>query len=66
MCWNGSTLVDNFINNTPVLTLADSYQYTDVAVYRDNIIDGFNTMINNDYDYYKMMDKQKNSLVVYQ
>ena len=60
MCLNGSTLMDNFINNTPVLTLADSmYQYTDAVVYRDNIIDGFNTMINNDYDYYKMMDKQK-------
>ena len=60
VCLNGSTLMDNFINNTPVLTLTDSmYQYTDAVVYDDSIESGFSKIINRDYDYQNMMMKQK-------
>lgn len=57
---NGGSIMDNFINNTPILVLIHSmYSKTDAVVFSDNIQDGLNKMFNSDYNITKMLKKQK-------
>ena len=60
ICLNGGTLVDNFIIGSPVLSLAKSMFYkTNALVYSEKFKHGINIMINKNYDYEIMLQKQK-------
>ncbi len=57
---NGSTIMDNFINQTPVLVLLKClYSNTDAVIYDDNLKNGFIRMLTKDYDLEHMLDKQR-------
>ena len=57
---NGSTIMDNFMNLTPTLVLLPClYSNTDAVIYSDNIETGFYILLNKQYDFEKMIDKQK-------
>lgn len=57
---NGFTIIDNFINQTPLLTLLPNMYYkTDALVYNEDIFKGLDIMFHNKYDKEKMFIKQK-------
>ena len=57
---NGSTIMDNFINQTPILVLLKClYSNTDAVIYDDNLKNGFTRMVNKEYNIEKMLDKQR-------
>ena len=60
VCLNGASLMDNFINQTPVLSLAPSmYKNTDALIYSDNAQEGLSRIHSGDWDLDKMLDKQR-------
>lgn len=57
---NGSTIMDNFINQTPVLVLLKClYSNTDAVIYDDSLKQGFARMLSKDYNLRHMLDKQR-------
>lgn len=57
---NGSTIMDNFINQTPVLVLLKClYSDTEAVIYDKDLRKGFKRMIKKDYNLSKMLDKQR-------
>ena len=62
---NGSTIMDNFINSTPVLVLLRClYSNTDAVIHK-NLEEGFDILLNKKYDLSKMIDKQKKIIFWY-
>lgn len=60
VCLNGGTLIDNFVNGSPILSLAKSMFYkTDAVIFNEDIHKGLDIMINKKYNLEKMLDKQR-------
>lgn len=63
---NGSTIMDNFMNQTPVLTLGKSmFSNTEAVIYNENIFQGLEIMFKKEYNLKKMLDKQKKIIYFY-
>lgn len=57
---NGYLVMDNFLNQSPVLmTLPNAFMFTDAVIYNENIERGLETMLNGDFDKEKMYLKQR-------
>ena len=63
---NGSTIMDNFINQTPVLTLGKSmFSNTKAVIYNEDILKGLEIMFRKEYNIEEMLDKQKKIIYFY-
>ena len=63
---NGSSIMDNFINQTPVLVLLPClYSNTDAVIYDNDLEKGFERMLNKDYNLEHMLEKQRKIIYWY-
>ena len=57
---NGSTIMDNFINQTPVLVILKClYSDTDAVIHDTNLKRGFQKILSKDYNLKEMLEKQR-------